>query len=229
MHPLIPDDYQIRTSANDALINAFTFTEIAGVHTHKVLEDPQIHMADLFYSFGTSHPGAIVLHNFPNLLRDFTQPDGTRIDLAATDILRTRERGVPRYNEFRRKFHLAPANRFEDFSTDPAVVADLSRIYNSPEDVDLMVGLYSESPPAGFAISDTAFRVFIVMASRRLKSDRFFTYDYRPDVYSSEGLRWIEDNTLSDVILRHYPALGTALGGLDNAFKPWNLAPSTSG
>jgi len=26
--------------------------------------------------------------------------------------------------------------------------------------------------------SDTAFRVFILMASRRLKSDRFFTRDY---------------------------------------------------
>jgi len=29
----------------------------------------------------------------------------------------------------------------------------------------------------GFGFSDTAFRIFILMASRRLKSDRFFTND----------------------------------------------------
>ena len=78
-------------------------------------------MSDLFYSFGTSHPGAIVLHNLPNHLRQFTEPDGTTIDLATVDILRARERGVPRYNEFRRKFHLKPAQSFEDFSDDAGI------------------------------------------------------------------------------------------------------------
>ena len=35
--------------------------------------------------------------------------------------------------------------------------------------------------PTGFGFSDTAFRVFILMASRRLKSDRFFTTDWRTE------------------------------------------------
>ncbi len=223
MHPLIPDEYRIRATNDDRLIEEIEFTALAGVRTHEVLEDPRIGMTDLFYSFGTSHPGAIVLHNFPNHLRRFTEPDKTIIDLAATDILRTRERGVPRYNEFRRRFHLEPARRFEDFSDDPQVVADLRRIYGNPEAVDLMVGLYAEKPPPGFAFSDTAFRVFVLMASRRLKSDRFYTYDYRPDVYTREGLRWIEDNTMSSVILRHYPSLRGSLR-TDNAFKPWRTA-----
>lgn len=87
-----------------------------------------------------------------------------------------------------------------------------------------MVGLYAERPPEGFAFSDTAFRVFILMATRRLKSDRFYTYDYRPEVYTPEGLRWIENNTMSSVILRHYPGLADTLRGLDNAFKPWHTA-----
>lgn len=224
MHPLIPDDYRIRHVGDDSLIAATDFTHLAGVRAHEVLEDPQISMTDLFYSFGTSHPGAIVLHNYPNRLRDFHEPDGTHIDLAAADILRVRERGVPRYNEFRRKFHMNPAERFEDFSDDPQTVADLRRIYRSPEDVDLMVGLYTEKLPPGFAISDTAFRVFIVMASRRLKSDRFYTYDYRPEVYTKEGLEWIEDNSFKSVLLRHYPSLAPALRGVDNAFHPWNPA-----
>ena len=84
----------------------------------------------LRFAYDWRHPGAIALHNFPKHLQHFKKPDGSILDLAATDILRSRERGVPRYNEFRRKFHLAPASRFEDFSDDPAVVSDLRRIYD---------------------------------------------------------------------------------------------------
>jgi nucleoside-diphosphate-sugar epimerase len=76
--------------------------------------------------------------------------------------------------------------------------------------------LYAETPPKGFAFSDTAFRVFILMASRRLKSDRFYTYDFRPEVYSPEGMAWIADNTLSTVLARNYPELAPRLNGVTN-------------
>jgi Animal haem peroxidase len=46
---------------------------------------------------------------------------------------------------------------------------------NDKDKVDLQVGMYAEPLPPGFGFSDTAFRAFILMASRRLKSDRFFT------------------------------------------------------
>ncbi|MDQ1424946.1 MAG: hypothetical protein QOD72_2444, partial [Acidimicrobiaceae bacterium] len=200
MHPLIPDDFSLRSATDNRQIAHHTFPEIAGTHTHEVLD--AVSMADLFYSLATENPGAIVLHNFPKHLQQFVKPDGSVLDLAATDVLRSRERGVPRYNEFRRKFHMEPARRFEDFSQDPVVVADLRRIYDDPEDVDLMIGLYAEAPPKGFAFSDTAFRVFVLMASRRLKSDRFYTYDFRPEVYSTEGLKWIADNTMGTVLAR---------------------------
>ncbi len=87
--------------------------------------------------------------------------------------------------------------------------------------MDLQVGLLAEPLPPGFGFSDTAFRIFILMASRRLKSDRFFTDDYSPDVYTPEGLAWVERNTMSDVLLRHHPELAPALDGVQNAFAPW--------
>jgi hypothetical protein len=64
------------------------------------------------------------------------------------------------------------------------------------------------------------------MASRRLKSDRFFTYDYRPEVYTKEGLGWIADNNMKSVLLRHYPGLARSLAGVTNAFTPWAVAPA---
>ena len=85
-----------------------------------------------------------------------------------------------------------------------------------------MVGLYAEPKPQGFGFSDTAFRVFILMASRRLKSDRFFTRDYTPEMYTQAGLDWINDSTMTSVLLRHYPSLAPALRGVTNAFAPWS-------
>ncbi|MEO1447645.1 MAG: peroxidase family protein, partial [Cyanobacteria bacterium J06635_11] len=75
--------------------------------------------------------------------------------------------------------------------------------------------------PEGFGFSDTAFRVFILMASRRLKSDRFFTADYRAEIYTQFGLGWIDNNSFLTVLRRHYPALSPALYGLQNGFQPW--------
>jgi hypothetical protein len=61
------------------------------------------------------------------------------------------------------------------------------------------------------------------MASRRLKSDRFFTTDYTRDVYTGTGLKWIDDSTMSNVLVRHYPRLAPVIR-CDNAFKPWRGA-----
>ena len=83
-----------------------------------------------------------------------------------------------------------------------------------------MVGLYA-AQAEGFGFSDTAFRVFILMAARRLKSDRFFTRDYTAEMYTQPGLDWINDSTMVSVLLRHYPSLAPALPDGANAFTPW--------
>ena len=48
------------------------------------------------------------------------------IDLAATDVLRIRERGVPRYNDFRGLFHLKPAETFEELTNNPVWAEELA-------------------------------------------------------------------------------------------------------
>ncbi len=219
MHPLIPDDYSFRSLANDSLLKEHTLEDLGALHVRERLDETS--MPDLFYSFGTSHPGAIALHNYPRFLQTFNRPDGTTIDLAATDVLRTRERGVPRYNQFRRLFHLKPVETFEELTGDPETAEELRAVYGDVERVDHMVGMYAEPKPKGFGFSDTAFRVFILMASRRLKSDRFFTRDYRPEVYTQTGLDWIESTSMRSVLLRHFPDLEPALRGVENPFAPW--------
>jgi hypothetical protein len=60
------------------------------------------------------------------------------------------------------------------------------------------------------------------MASRRLNSDRFFTRDFTPEVYTPLGMRWIEENGYASVLLRHFPSLRPALRGGRNPFAPWD-------
>lgn len=223
MHPLIPDDWSFRASADDASIEELTFREIAGPKALEVLD--RMDLGDLFYSFGTQHPGMVTLHNYPRFLQEFERPDGALMDLGALDILRSRELGVPRYNEFRRLLHLEPAESFDDLTENRDWAEQLRRVYEGDvERVDLTVGMYAEPLPKGFAFSDTAFRIFVLMASRRLNSDRFFTRDYRPEVYTPEGLEWVDENSMMTVMLRHYPQLRPAMRGLDNAFAPWARA-----
>jgi hypothetical protein len=220
MHPLLPDEFSFRSATDDELLEQRPFPELGALHARTRLEE--IGVANALYSFGIANPGAISLHNYPLFLQHLERPDGSRLDLAATDILRIRERGVPRYNQFRRLFRLRPAESFEELTDDPEEAERIRGIYEGDiERVDLMVGLYAEPKPRGFGFSDTAFRVFILMASRRLKSDRFFTRDYTAEMYTRAGLDWINDSTMGTVLLRHYPDLAPALGGSSNAFAPW--------
>jgi hypothetical protein len=218
MHPLIPDDYAFRSLEGDRLLHEYTLPDIEVLHVRERLTE--MSMADALYSFGIANPGAITLHNYPRFLQSFRRADGL-IDLASIDVLRVRERGVPRYNEFRRLLHLNTYDSFEQMADTPEHAADLARVYSDPEEVDTMIGMYAEPKPRGFGFSDTAFRIFILMASRRLEADRFFTRDYRPEVYTKEGIDWVENNTMRSLLLRHFPELAPALQGVANPFAPW--------
>ena len=197
--------------------------DAARLHSRPLLE--QHGATDLLYSLGTANPGEVALHNHPRFMQHLvrTEDDGLTLDLAAVDLLRSRERGVPRYNAFRQLMHLPEVTSFDELTGDPQTAAELRAVYPTVDDVDLTVGLYAEKPPAGFGFGDTTFRIFILMASRRLKSDRFFTTDFTPQVYTPEGMAWIEDNDMSLGPPAPPPPARTGARGVQNAFAPWTV------
>ncbi|MGH3780170.1 MAG: peroxidase family protein, partial [Pseudonocardiaceae bacterium] len=218
MHPLIPDDYVFVDHKSGDVRHRAEFPELQGRATEPFLR--KIGLADTVYSLGIANPGAVRLHNFPRSLQRFER-DGEIVDLSVVDIVRTRRRGVPRYNDFRVALHMPRISRFEELTTDPTSLARLRELYTSVDRVDTVVGLLAEDPPTGFGFSDTAFRIFLLMASRRLRSDRFLTVDYRPGVYTPLGMDWIERGSMAGVLLRHCPELGRAVGSGKAAFAPW--------
>jgi heme peroxidase len=237
LHPLMPNDIQVLSHVDGKRGRVLKFESddpsdpdlIVGPFAMENSLRGGATVADIVYTFGVQMPGAVTLRNFPNWMRRMRRRNGREleeyVDLATIDILRDRERGVPRYNRFRELFHMPRIKSFEEMSSDADIVSTLRKVYGHPDKVDLMVGMYAETPPEGFGFSDTAFRVFILMASRRIKSDRFFTNDFTPAVYTQPGFDWVNNNNMSTVLLRHFPELTPVLQHVANPFAPWPDPP----
>ena len=218
LHPLLPDDYCFYNHVNGSKITERGFLDIQARSADDAMRE--FGLRNTLYSFGIAHPGAITLHNYPRSLLALER-DNEIIDLSVVDLVRTRRRGVPRYNDFRTGLHRPRLRSFEELTTNPADIELLKKIYGSIDRVDTVVGLFAEPAPVGFGFSDTAFRIFILMASRRLQSDRFLTVDFRPEVYSPFGIDWIANNNMTSIILRHCPELASVLPRNASAFAPW--------
>ncbi|HMQ90431.1 MAG TPA: peroxidase family protein, partial [Flavilitoribacter sp.] len=225
LHSLLPEYLNIR-KVNQENREEVPFVATRQAGSGKLTQ--RTSMPDLFYSFGNQHPGQLVLNNYPKFMQELSIPFNPMFDLGAVDLLRARERGVPRYNEFRRQLGLTPIARFEDLTDDAGQVAQLKEVYGSrPEDVeklDLMIGTLAEGHrPNGFGFGETMFQIFILNATRRLQADRFYTTCYTEEYYTKEGLDWIDKSSFKAVILRHYPELAnTGLANIKNAFEPWD-------
>ena len=225
MHPLLPDEFHIRDPLHGGEPKDASLADVSGKYTRMIIDE--VGMSNVLFHLGTSHSGALRLHNYPKALQKLDRQDGQGlIDLAAVEILRDRERGVPRYNDFREQLDMPRIKRFADLTDNQELAKEIQSVYGGDIDkVDTLVGILAEEPPKGFAFSDTAFRIFILMASRRLKSDRYFTTDFTPEIYSEEGMRWVQDTTFTDVLLRHFPEMEPALSADKSPFAPWDGGP----
>lgn len=139
LHPLLPDLLEYRDLRGDpnrigekvAVIDTFRGRSTAMMR--------QRGMANWGLSMGRQRLGALALRNHPRFLQNLALPPrlDTKIDVAALDIIRDRERGVPRFNEFRRQIGLRQLTSFDDFiDRRPGVSAK-----DKQEQVDLVATL----------------------------------------------------------------------------------------
>lgn len=226
LHSLLPESLQLKKIGNGpAEETPFPASRQAG--SAKLTR--KFGIANILYSFGTQHPGALELNNYPRFMQELSIPGNPLFDMGAVDILRARERGVPRYNEFRRQLGMNPIASFDDLTPDKGHVKKIQEVYgDKSEDVeklDLLIGTLSEGyRPTGFGFGETMFQIFILNATRRLQADRFYTDNYNEETYTREGLDWIDNSSFRSVLLRNYPELThTGLANVTNAFEPWDM------
>ncbi|KAJ3114336.1 hypothetical protein HDU96_002256 [Phlyctochytrium bullatum] len=223
MHSLLPDQIIVKNFKTNSSIRTYGTAQTAFRGSRSFMDINGID--NVLFTFGTSYPGALDLNNYPNFLTKLITPAGT-LDMATIDLIRDRERGVVRYQEFRRNMAMTVPTSIKDISDNPATVAALEAVYgvDGIDKVDLLVGCLAESPrPAGFAFGETAFTLFLLMASRRLKTDRFFTTDFTPAIYTQEGLNWVQNSSMLDVLKRNFPEVAVHAASVDNVFKPWKF------
>jgi len=244
MHPLVPEQVTPLNINGTPMMSPIqvenaTFRKVGPL----ISQEPK---SSLYWmsGFGNGHPGGLLLHNHPSFMQRLSaerntgkssdESNSVRMDLGAVDVLRDRERMVPRYNDFRRALRLKPIAKFEDLVCDDGVcsredaedVALLKEVYGSGQDgvekLDLLVGTLGEKDRfAGFAFGNTPFYIFALMASRRLMADPFYSEFYTPKYYTSFGINHVQSQTMIDVISRHFPELKPRFRGVTNAFRPW--------
>ncbi len=129
----------------------------------------------------------------------FGPPGAGGFDLAALNIQRGRDHGLPGYNEARLAYGLEPVVAFSDITTDPIIRARLEAAYGTVDAIDVFVGGLAEDHVPG-AMVGPLFQAVLVDQFERLRvGDRF----YFENRFSGEDLQQIESVTLSDIILRN--------------------------
>jgi hypothetical protein len=230
LHAGVPDEVRVR-SARGALLEAVPTDATRGARARAMVEKHG--MAGLLDSFGRQHMPALVHNNYPAFMSGMSIDGHAVFDVGTADVLRARERGVPAYNDFRRMLRLKPITAFEDLRCGPETVRALEQLYGKDgrgvERMDLIAGTHCERfRPENFGFGETVFSLFILMASRRLQADPFYTEKLNERYYTRIGMELLEAATLKDVLLQHYPELARCgLQNVQNAFEPWGTSWQT--
>lgn len=138
-----------------------------------------------------------IVNSLRNLVMD--APGAPRLDLAALNIARGRDHGLPTLNQARTAFGMPPITSFDDPVFREGVGARLAQVYDSPEEVDLWVGLLAEAPQGEGLVGPTQKAILVEQFTRLRDAD--------PNWYAntSEGvdLAKLDQTRLSDVIHRN--------------------------
>jgi len=122
-------------------------------------------------------------------------------DLAALNIQRGRDHGIPSYNDCRVALGLKEKKKFEDISSVPETAKRLEKAYKTVDRVDPWVGGLSENHRKDAVVGEFFFKVLKDQFQRLRDGDRFW-YENDPALTTSEKAA-IKKTTLAQVILRN--------------------------
>ncbi len=126
----------------------------------------------------------------------FAPSMGIGTDLAALNIQRGRDHGLPDYNTLRTAYGLAAVLDFDDITSDPTVQQQLQAVYGTVDNIDAWVGALAEDQLAGASVGELMGVALVDQFSRLRDGDRFF---YRGDDYlfGNEIAAMIDFDTLT--------------------------------
>src|SRR5262245_47008186 len=157
LHSMLPDliDFRDLKTRNDVAAKIPVVETARGKATQAMRRHG---LANWALSLGRQQAGRLTLHNHPLFLQNLDLPRlktaTGKVDVVALDIIRDRERGIPRYNEFRRQYGLRQLTRFDDF-VDQRLPADSPERAEQEKLVLLLRAIYGQHKcKAGLVITD---------------------------------------------------------------------------
>ena len=200
MHPLLPDNLEI--GGESRTLQEMSFNDARELTN-------ETNATEVFIQALSKAPArALSLQNYPYSLYDLDVPGRGKINLAEIDLMRDRERKLPRYNDARRQLLLEPYASLDNLTNNEVELDLLKSVYTDIEQVDFMVGcLVDKERPEGFAFGIVPYHIFIVMASLRLFSDRFFMEGMTVENYKPWGLNYLMTESFQSILVRNFPAL----------------------
>lgn len=129
----------------------------------------------------------------------FGMPGQGGFDLAALNIQRGRDHGLPTYNDARRAMGLAAAATFADVTADVDVQRRLASVYASADEIDLWVGGLAEDHVPGALVGELFFSILKAQFEALRDGDRFW---YQRSLSPAEQ-QYVENTTLAGVIRRN--------------------------
>ncbi|CAG8757887.1 9826_t:CDS:10, partial [Gigaspora margarita] len=141
-------------------------------------------------------------------------PDRNTYDLAAFDIIRSRDRGkififlfgflkcIPLYNVVREYFGFPKAQSISDISSKPNIQANLAKIYpNGIDTVEAWVGVMSEDHLNGSNFGMVMNASMVTQYTYIRDSDKFWFE--KSDMFTDDERKIIRKTTLRDIIIRN--------------------------
>lgn len=129
----------------------------------------------------------------------FGLPGQGGFDLAALNIQRGRDHGLPRYNAARAAMGLVARTDFSQLSANPAVVSRMAAAYARVDDIDLWVGGLAEDHVPGALVGEL-FHAILKQQFEALRDGDRFWYQ---NVMSRNEQRSVEMSTLARIIRRN--------------------------
>ena len=147
LHPLLPDLIEYREWNKEPNVIRYRVPVIETFRGKATEAMRQKGLANWAVSMGRQRLGLLTLQNHPQFLQNLKmsrlQSPTQQIDGAALDLVRDRERGIPRYNEFRRQYGLKQLTRFDDF-IDTRVPKESSDRREQEQLVKTLRGVYGQ-------------------------------------------------------------------------------------
>jgi len=137
----------------------------------------------------------------------FGPPGAGGFDLAALNIQRGRDHGLPDYNALRQAV-LGPAGAitsFTDITSDTALATALQAVYGDVNNIDPWVGMLAEDHALDASVGETILAILVDQFSRLRAGDRFF---YLNDADLSASDQSLINSTTLAMILRRNTGIG---------------------